>query len=140
MSLFLPSNAVLMLFLMKNMGQRYVQLQSSYTGYRQNNTGTLHVAQLPPNPAIIVPGPAYIFVVVNGVPSIGLQVMLGSGSIGNQTILSAASLPTATILEAPTGSSVASHSAARPVMQGSGTVGWTVALCSALVVLFLSLL
>jgi hypothetical protein len=128
-----------MLFVMKNMGQRYVQLQSSYTAYRQNNTATLHVAQLPPNPAIIAPGPAFIFVVVNGVPSIGLHVMLGSGNIEKQPTLSAASLPTASIVEArPTASSAGSHSAARSVMQGSGALGWTVALCSSLVVLSLS--
>jgi len=130
-----------MLLVMKNMGQRYVQLQSSYTGYRQNNTATLHVAQLPPNPAIIVPGPAFIFVVVNGVPSIGLPVMLGSGNIEKQPILAPANLPTESIVEAPTatGSSSGSHSAARSVMQGSGTLGWTVAPCSTLVVLCLSL-
>jgi hypothetical protein len=130
-----------MLFVMKNMGQRYVELQSSYTGYRQNNTATLHVAQLPPNPAIIVPGPAFIFVVVNGVPSIGLPVMLGSGNIEKQPILAPASLPTASIVEAPTATSSGSHatSAASPVMQGSGTLGWAVALCSTLVVLSLGL-
>ena len=133
---------MLMLFVMKNMGQRYVELQTSYTGYRQNNTATLHVAQLPPNPAIIVPGPAFIFVVVNGVPSIGLPVMLGSGNIEKQPILAPASLPTESIVEAPTGTSTGSHastSAARPVMQGSGALGWIVALCSTLVVLSLSL-
>ncbi|KIM45417.1 copper radical oxidase [Hebeloma cylindrosporum] len=117
-----------------NMGQRYVQLESTYTGYQQNNTATLHVAQLPPNPAIIVPGPAFIFVVVNGIPSIGLPVMLGSGKIEKQPILSPASLPAASIVEAPTGSSSGSHSAARPVVQGSGTLRWIVALCSTLVV------
>jgi len=123
---------------MKNMGQRYVQLQSSYTAYRQNNTATLHVAQLPPNPAIIAPGPAFLFVVVNGVPSIGLQVMLGSGNIEKQPILSPASLPTATIVDAPAGTSSGSHSAARPAMQGPSAVGWTIALCSTVIVLSLT--
>jgi len=76
-----------------NFGQRYVQLASSYTAYKANNTAILQVNQLPPNPAIIAPGPAYIFVVVNGVPSIGLQVMLGSGQLGEQTVLTPGTLP-----------------------------------------------
>jgi hypothetical protein len=67
-------------------------LASSYTGYRANNTAILEVNQLPPNPAIIAPGPAYIFVVVNGVPSLGLQVMLGSGQLGQQTVLTPGTL------------------------------------------------
>ena len=125
--------------MLKNMGQRYVQLQSSYTAYRQNNTATLHVAQLPPNPAIIAPGPAFIYVVVNGVPSIGLQVMLGSGNIEKQPTLAPASLPTESIVDPPTASSPASYGAARPVMQGSAPLGWSVSLCSTLVGLSLTL-
>ena len=39
------------------MGQRFVQLDSSYTG-SSDGSGTLHVSQLPPNPAILTPGPA----------------------------------------------------------------------------------
>jgi len=78
------------------MGQRMVQLDLSYTG---NNDGSavLHVSQMPPNPAILVPGPAFIFVVVNGVPSIGVQVMIGSGQIEKQPILSIGSLPAASM-------------------------------------------
>jgi hypothetical protein len=41
----------------QNMGQRFVQLQSTYTG-NPDGTAVLHVSQLPPNPAILVPGPA----------------------------------------------------------------------------------
>ncbi|KAF7358228.1 hypothetical protein MVEN_00871500 [Mycena venus] len=54
-----------------NMGQRFLQLDSTYTAYGANNTATLHVSQVPPNPAILAPGPALLFVVVNGVPSGG---------------------------------------------------------------------
>lgn len=39
------------------MGQRFVQLDSSYTG-NTDGSGVIHVSQLPPNPAILVPGPA----------------------------------------------------------------------------------
>jgi hypothetical protein len=75
------------------MGQRYVQLNNTYTQNNDSISATLHVSQLPPNPALIAPGPALIFVVVNGVPSIGLKVMLGSGQLGVQQILSVADLP-----------------------------------------------
>ncbi|KAH8119307.1 glyoxal oxidase [Phellopilus nigrolimitatus] len=75
-----------------SMGQRFVQLNSTYTG---NNDGsaTLHVSQMPPNPAILAPGPALLFVVVNGVPSVGVQVMIGSGQIETQKTAAAVNLP-----------------------------------------------
>lgn len=38
----------------------------------------------PPNAAVFQPGPALLFVVVDGVPSIGKQIMVGSGEIGEQ--------------------------------------------------------
>jgi len=76
-----------------NMGQRFVQLNSTYTGNSTSGTAVLHVSQLPPNPAILVPGPAMLFVVVNGVPSIGSPVMVGSGQLGQQQVLAATDLP-----------------------------------------------
>lgn len=90
-------------FDVQNMGQRYLELEHSYTGY-DNNTATLHVRQLPRNPAIFAPGPAFIFVVVNGIPSVGLQVMVGSGKLGKQEILPDASLPDSTIVQVMSGS------------------------------------
>lgn len=39
------------------MGQRFVQLDSTYTG-NPDGSATLHVSQLPPNPAVLAPGPA----------------------------------------------------------------------------------
>ncbi|KAG5641947.1 hypothetical protein DXG03_003936 [Asterophora parasitica] len=69
-----------------NMGQRFVQLENTHTGYK-NGTAILHISQIPPNPAILAPGPAFVFVVVNGVPSIGVQVMIGSGQLGSQGVL-----------------------------------------------------
>ncbi|KZP19871.1 copper radical oxidase [Athelia psychrophila] len=91
-----------------NMGMRFVELDSSYTG-NSDGSGTLHVAQLPPNAAILAPGPALLFVVVNGVPSLGQMIMVGSGKIGKQPTLSAATLPSnATATGAPTASSSSS--------------------------------
>ncbi|KII92418.1 hypothetical protein PLICRDRAFT_104299 [Plicaturopsis crispa FD-325 SS-3] len=75
-----------------NMGQRLVELDSTYTG-NPDGSVVLHVSQLPPNPAILAPGPALLFVVVDGVPSIGVQIMVGSGQIGTQDILPIGSLP-----------------------------------------------
>ncbi|KAJ7217754.1 glyoxal oxidase [Mycena pura] len=94
-----------------NMGQRYVQLDSTYTAYGENNTATLHVSQVPPNPAILAPGPALIFVVVNGVPSVGLQVMIGSGVIGNQAVLPIGDLPASTFVDASSSNTPGSSSA-----------------------------
>lgn len=55
----------------------------------RNATATLHVSRLPPNPAVIAPGPALIFVVV---PSVGVKaVMLGSGQLGVQQTLNSSS-------------------------------------------------
>ncbi|RXW23509.1 hypothetical protein EST38_g2323 [Candolleomyces aberdarensis] len=69
-----------------NMGQRFVQLESTYTAYADNNTAVLHVSQLPPNPSILAPGPALVFVTVKGVPSVGKMIMVGNGVIGDQPI------------------------------------------------------
>lgn len=44
------------------MGQRMVVLNSTYTGFG-DNSAVLHVSQVPPNPAILAPGPALLFVV-----------------------------------------------------------------------------
>ena len=76
-----------------------VVLQSSYTGYT-NNTATLHVNQMPPpNPVIFAPGPALLFVVVKGVPSIGIHVMVGSGHIEEQKPFSVGAAPSSSIIE-----------------------------------------
>lgn len=69
-----------------NMGMRMVQLDSSWTLHR-DGSATLHSQQMPPNPSVMAPGPALLFVVVNGVPSIGVDVMIGSGQVGPQPIL-----------------------------------------------------
>lgn len=89
------------------MGQRMVQLDSTYTG-NSDGSGVLHVSQLPPNPAILAPGPAFIFTVVNGVPSIGVQVMIGSGQLGKQQTLDVQSLPYPSLSQTPSSSQASS--------------------------------
>jgi hypothetical protein len=98
------------------MGQRYVQLNHTYT-YNKDGSAVLHVSQLPPNPAILVPGPALMFVVVNGIPSVGTPVMVGNGQIGAQAIAAVQDLPV-TVGAVSGTSSAAGSSATGP---GSGT-------------------
>ncbi|KAG6874492.1 hypothetical protein C0995_010402 [Termitomyces sp. Mi166 len=99
-----------------NMGQRFVQLENTYTGHAQSNTAVLHVSQLPPNPAILAPGPALVFVVVNGVPSVGVQVMVGSGKLGKQDILPIGDLPESSVAP-PDVAHTKTHNAARESRQ-----------------------
>ncbi|KAJ6623457.1 copper radical oxidase variant A [Mycena sp. CBHHK59/15] len=75
-----------------NMGQRYMQLNNTYT-VNNDASITLHVAQLPPNPNLFQPGPAFVFVVVNGLPSNGTSVTVGSGNIETQATSAQAVLP-----------------------------------------------
>jgi hypothetical protein len=66
-----------------NMGQRLLKLNNTFT-VSDDGTITYHVAQLPPNPNLFQPGPVLFFVTINGIPSIGEMVTVGSGSIGQQ--------------------------------------------------------
>ncbi|KAF9004572.1 copper radical oxidase [Cyathus striatus] len=75
-----------------NMGQRLMQLNNTYT-VQSNGSIVLHVAQLPPNPNLYQPGPAFLYVVVNGVPSNGTYVIVGNGQIGTQPTSTASTLP-----------------------------------------------
>lgn len=75
-----------------NMGQRFLQLNSTYT-VNSDGSISLHVAQAPPNPNLFTPGPAFLYVVVNGIPSNGTYVIVGSGNIGTQPVSTAAELP-----------------------------------------------
>jgi hypothetical protein len=86
-----------------NMGQRFLQLNNTYT---VNNDGSIvfHTAQMPPNSNIFQPGPAYVFVTVNGVPSNGTYVIVGNGQMGTQPTSAASSLPASVRLDSAKGS------------------------------------
>jgi Domain of unknown function (DUF1929) len=75
-----------------NMGQRYLQLNNTYT-VQSDGTIILHCAQAPPNPNILQPGPALLFVTINGIPSNGTMVIVGNGQIGQQPTAAASTLP-----------------------------------------------
>lgn len=81
-------------------GQKMLQLESTYTVDMQNNKTTLHVSQIrgDPGPTLFQPGEAMIFVVVNGVPSDGEFLMVGSGQLGAQPTTTNAALPSSTVL------------------------------------------
>ncbi|KAJ7271932.1 glyoxal oxidase N-terminus-domain-containing protein [Mycena haematopus] len=86
-----------------NMGQRYLQLQNTYT-VNADGSLTLHTGQLPPNPNLFQPGPAWVYVVVNGIPSNGTSVLVGSGAVGAQPTAPAAQLPPNVKLASASGS------------------------------------
>ena len=100
-------------------GQRYLQLDSTYTIDMNTNTATLHVSQLPgdPGPTLFQPGPAMIFLVVNGVPSVGEFVMVGSGQLGDQPTTTNPSLPSSQVV-AVKGTNTGSDSSSDPAKSG----------------------
>lgn len=87
-----------------NMGQRYVQLNNTFT-VRKDGSYVLHVAQAPPNPNLLQPGPALLFVTVHGIPSNGTMVIVGNGQVGKQPLQAASDLPQSVLLDAAAGSS-----------------------------------
>ncbi|KAG6810339.1 hypothetical protein H0H92_012345 [Tricholoma furcatifolium] len=104
-----------------NMGQRYVQLNNTYT---VNNDGSivLHVAQAP-NPNILQPGPALLFVTINGIPSNGSMVIVGSGSMGKQPVAAASVLPNSVLATSAQGSGGSASPQANQNNQNNGANG-----------------
>jgi hypothetical protein len=103
-----------------NMGQRYLQLNNTYT---VNSDGSiiLHVAQLPPNPNLFQPGPAFMFVNVNGIPSNGTYLIVGNGQIGTQPTAAASVLPPSIRSAAASGSTGSNSSSSTPSAKSDAT-------------------
>ncbi|EIW67797.1 hypothetical protein TREMEDRAFT_39940 [Tremella mesenterica DSM 1558] len=76
-----------------NWGQKYLELNSTYTKDGSTGEVMMHVSQMPPNANLFQPGPVLIFLVVDGIPSVGSIIMVGSGQIETQPILPVAELP-----------------------------------------------
>ncbi|PPR02765.1 hypothetical protein CVT24_002239 [Panaeolus cyanescens] len=74
------------------MGQRYLQLENTYT-VNKDGSITLHVSQLPRNPNLFQPGPAFLYVNVHDVPSKGTYVIVGSGRVEQQPVGAEVKLP-----------------------------------------------
>lgn len=75
-----------------NMGQRFLQLNNTYT-VNSDGSYVLYVAQVPPNPNVLTPGPCLLWVVVNGIPSNSTMVTVGNGQIGQQPVNTVSDLP-----------------------------------------------
>jgi hypothetical protein len=86
-----------------NMGQRYMQLNNTYT-VQSDGTIILHCAQAHPNPNLLQPGPALLFVTINGIPSNGTMVIVGNGQIGQQPTLPPSTLPPSVRVDLANGS------------------------------------
>ncbi|KAF8894230.1 copper radical oxidase [Gymnopilus junonius] len=115
-------------------GPAHLTLHSTYTGFT-NNTAVLHVSQLPPNPAVFAPGPAFLFVVVRGIPSIGVQVMVGSGKIEEQkasAIMRAMQGEDGTVLRKLTSGSGSAHGRMETKMKYEWIGDWVVVCAVAL--------
>lgn len=102
------------------MGQRMVELASSYT-VAKDGSATIHVSQMPPNPNILTPGPAWMYVLVDGVPSIATEVLVGSGKIEKQKTLPVQELPTSTVDTTNTSSSQAASGSGSGSGSGSSS-------------------
>jgi Domain of unknown function (DUF1929) len=85
-----------------NMGQRYLQLNNTYT-VNPDGSITLHVAQPPPNANLFQPGPALLWVVISGIPSNGTMLIVGNGQIGEQPLLPPSILPPSVQLSSVSG-------------------------------------
>lgn len=100
-----------------NMGQRSLQLDYSY---EVNSDGTVNymVQPMPPNPNLYPPGPALFFVTIDGVPSKGVQIMVGSTA--GQTFTVPFNPATSQLSVLPTAINSTNH-AAVPVSDGSSS-------------------
>ena len=91
-----------------NMGQRLLQLNNTFT-VNPDGSITLHVAPVPPNPNLFQPGPAFMYVVVRGIPSNGSYIIVGNGQIGTQPTFPSPILPPS-IMSSASGTASGSNS------------------------------
>jgi hypothetical protein len=98
-----------------NMGQRYMQLNNTYT-VQSDGTIILHCAQAYPSPNLLQPGPALLFVTINGIPSNGTMLIVGNGQIGQQPVSAASTLPPSVRDDSASGSANGSNTSS-----GSGS-------------------
>ncbi|KAG5642379.1 hypothetical protein DXG03_002937 [Asterophora parasitica] len=84
-----------------NMGQRYLQLNNTYE-VKKDGSILLHVAQAP-NPNVLQPGPALLYVTIQGIPSNGTMVIVGNGQMGPQPTAPPSVLPASIRLDSVQG-------------------------------------
>lgn len=102
-----------------NMGQRMLQLNNTYA-VSSDGTITYMVSQLPPNANLFQPGPAYVWVTIDGIPSNGTYVTVGSGNIEAQPTSDASVLPASVRAEGASGTASGNGNS-----NGSGSNGNT---------------
>ncbi|GLB36927.1 putative copper radical oxidase variant A [Lyophyllum shimeji] len=102
-----------------NMGQRYLQLNNTYT-VNQDGSIVFHVSGAP-TPNVFQPGPSLLFVTVNGIPSVGTMVVVGSGSMGTQPTAAPAQLPPNVLVDSAKGT--ADGASVKPGGGGGGGSG-----------------
>ena len=105
-----------------NFGQRYLELETTYIKDEDKDDITLNVAQMPPNANLFQPGPAYIFLVVDGIPSQGEIVMIGSGNIEEQSLLAKTVLPQSQVIVGDKTSEVSSNTTSTDTAASGSTV------------------
>lgn len=106
-----------------NMGQRMLVLNNTYT-VNADGSYVLHVSQVPNNPNILTPGPVLIYVVVNGIPSIGTTIIVGNGKFGTQPTSDVAVLPASVTNDAAFGTANGAATGSSTVSGGaSGETG-----------------
>jgi len=126
-----------------SMGQRALQLNHTYT---VNGDGSIvyHVSQMPPNANIFQPGPAFIYVTINGIPSNGTYLIVGSGNIETQTMNPVDTLPSSIRVDSATGTgsstdtnntSTGNNNASSSSLSG-GAIGGIVAAVVAVLAIF----
>jgi len=103
-----------------NMGQRSMQLNTTYT-IKNDGTIILHTAQLPPNPNLFQPGPAFLFVTIAGIPSNGTYVIVGNGQYGTQPTAQRSVLPASGHEGSATSTSGASSSSSTANVKGKNS-------------------
>jgi Domain of unknown function (DUF1929) len=86
-----------------NMGQRFMQLNNTFT-VQNDGSIILHCAQAYPNPNLLQPGPALLFVTINDIPSNGTMVTVGNGQIGQQPTSPPSTLPASVLVDSASGS------------------------------------
>ncbi|PVF94465.1 DUF1929-domain-containing protein [Serendipita vermifera] len=117
-----------------NFGMRMAELDHTFTDNGDGSV-TLHVSQAPPNAAILPPGTCWLFVVVNGVPSVGVKVMLGTGVLEDQPLHDIEPLPESSIItEVPDAND--NHNSALSLSRTAGLFRAMLLLGSVLAILF----
>jgi hypothetical protein len=97
---------------------------------------------MPPNANIFQPGPAFVFVTVNGTPSNGTYVIVGSGKIETQTMNPVDTLPSSVLDNSANGNGNSNNSSSNPTGSNGasslshGAIGGIVAAAVAVFAIF----